>query len=190
MSDSVFESGGLATADAPASAGRPAAAQNAWPRWWGRIICWAPKAPSAAWWRTAGRPFHHPVGAARHRQDHHRAAALHRLQAAFRAIVGGVLRRRRPEEDLRGGARTPQDGAGHAALHRRDPPLQPQPAGFVPAGDGGRHRGAGRRHHGESLLRTERRAAVARPGAGAAAAGRCGAGNAAAARRGAITAKS
>ena len=78
--------------------------------------------------------------------------------------------------------------AGHAALHRRDPPLQPQPAGLFPAGGGGRHHRAGRRHHRESVLRAERRAAVARPGAGAAPAGRCRAGNLAPARRSPLSA--
>ena len=66
-----------------------------------------------------------------------------------------------------------QSGAGHAAVRRRDPPLQPRPAGRLPAGGRERHRGAGGGDDGEPLLRAERRAAVALPGAGAAAAGRC-----------------
>ena len=44
------------------------------------------------------------------------------------------------QESLRGGARDGADRAGHAALRRRDPPLQPRPAGLLSAGDGGRHR--------------------------------------------------
>ena len=68
----------------------------------------------------------------------------------FEQIVRGVLRRRRPEEGVRGGARAARDGAGHAAVRRRGAPLQPRAAGQLPAGDGGRHRGAGRRHHRES----------------------------------------
>ena len=54
-------------------------------------------------------------------------------------------------------------GQGHPALRRRDPPLQPGAARRLPARDGGRHGDARRRHHGEPLLRAQRRAPVARP---------------------------
>ncbi len=43
-------------------------------------------------------------------------------------------------------------GAGHAAVRRRGPSLQPGAAGLVPAGDGRRHHRAGRRHHGKSVV--------------------------------------
>ena len=89
-----------------------------------------------------------------------------RDRAAFRADLGDLLRRRRPEEGVRRGARAPRDRAGHAAVRRRDPPLQPRAAGLLPAGDGGRHRRAGRRHHRKPVVRAERRAAVARARAG------------------------
>ncbi len=89
------------------------------------------------------------------------------------------------QEGVRGGRAAPaQAGAGHAAVRRRDPPLQPRPAGRLPARRRGRHRHPGRRHHREPLLRTERRAAVALPGAGAAPAGRRRAGKPAGPRRG------
>ena len=50
-----------------------------------------------------------------------------------------------------------------AALRRRDPSLQPRPAGQLPAGHGGRHRRPGRRDDREPVLRTQRGASVARP---------------------------
>ena len=92
---------------------------------------------------------------------------------AFRADFRDLLRRRRPEEGVRGGARAARDRAGHAAVRRRDPPLQPRAAGLLPAGDGGRHHRAGRRHHREPVVRAQRAAAVARARAGVQAA-RCG----------------
>ena len=75
------------------------------------------------------------------------------------------------------------DRQGHAALRRRDPPLQPRPAGSLPAGDGGRHRHPGRRDDRKPVLRAERGASVARPRAGLPAARRGGARAAAGAGR-------
>ncbi len=134
---------------------------------------------------ATGRPHSIvPVGSARHRQDHHRAAALDSVQAAFRAIVGGVLRRRRPQEDFRAAARQRRKmGQGHAALHRRDPPLQPQPAGFLPARGGGRHRRPRWGYDRKPLLRAQRRAPLPRPGPRPAPARRRGAGGTAQAGR-------
>ena len=103
---------------------------------------------------------------------------------AFRAAVGGVLRRRRPAPHLRGRAPAPPRRQGHAAVRRRDPSLQPRPAGRLPALRRGRHGDPGRRHDREPVVRAQRRAAVALPGAGAAAARRCRARPAAGARRG------
>ena len=124
------------------------------------------------------------LGAARHRQDDCGAASRQgdrpRLPADFRH----PFRRRGAEEDLRGGARPARDGAGDAALRRRDPPLQPRAAGFLPARHGGRDGDAGRRHHREPVLRAERRASFPRPRARLQAARRGGAGEAARARRG------
>ena len=71
------------------------------------------------------------LGTARHRQDHGGAAAGGCDRAAFRADFRGVLRRRRPEEGVRGGARAARDRAGHAAVRRRGASLQPRAAGFV-----------------------------------------------------------
>ncbi len=59
------------------------------------------------------------------------------------------------------------DRPRHAAVHRRDPPLQPRPAGRLPALRRGRHGRSGRRHHREPVLRAEPAAAFAVPRAGA-----------------------
>ena len=107
-----------------------------------------------------------------------------RDRAAFRADLGDLHRRRRPQEGVRRGARAPRDRAGHAAVRRRDPSLQPRAAGLLPAGDGGRHHRAGRRHHRESVVRAERAAAVARARAGVQVARCRGGREAAGARRG------
>ena len=56
-----------------------------------------------------------PVGAAGHRQDQHRAAARRRGRPALRRHLRGLLRRRRPQEDLRRGAR-PRRKAGQQTL--------------------------------------------------------------------------
>ena len=55
-----------------------------------------------------------------------------------------------------------QDRPADPAVRGRDPPLQPRPAGRLPALCRGRHRGAGRRDHRKSELRAERRLAVSR----------------------------
>ena len=52
-------------------------------------------------------------------------------RTAFRADFRDVLRRRGPEEGVRGGARPARDGAGDAAVRRRGAPLQSRAAGFV-----------------------------------------------------------
>ena len=125
------------------------------------------------------------LGPARHRQDHGRAAAgatrptLHFEQIS--AIFSGVADLKKVFEAARAPAR---DRAGHAAVRRRDPSLQPRPAGQLPAGDGGRHGHAGRRHHREPVLRAQRGAAVARARAGVPVARRGGDREAAGARRG------
>ncbi len=94
-------------------------------------------------------------------------------ELAVRADFCGVLRCCRSEESVRSRARPPRDGQGHAAVRRRGASLQQGAAGFFLAGDGRRHRGAGRRHHREPILRTQRRFAVARARAGVPVAG-CG----------------
>ena len=109
---------------------------------------------------------HDPVGSAGHRQDHGGAAAGGRDQARLRAALGDLLGRAGPAQGLRPRQEPARDRQGHAALHRRDPPLQPRAAGQLPAAHGGRHHHAGRCHHREPLLRAQRRAAVARAGAG------------------------
>ena len=106
------------------------------------------------------------LGSARHRQDHGGATVGAGDRPAFRADLGDLYRRRRPQESVRGSAPPPRVGAWHAAVCGRDPPLQPCPARQLPAGDGRRHHRAGRRHHREPVVRIERAAAVARARAG------------------------
>jgi putative ATPase len=71
------------------------------------------------------------LGAARHRQDHRRAAAGgRRSELQFEqisAIFSGVADLKKVFEAARAAA---MDGQGHAAVRRRDPSLQPRPAGF------------------------------------------------------------
>ena len=106
------------------------------------------------------------LGPARHRQDHGGAALGAGDRSFLRADLRHLHRRRRLEEGVRGSAPAPRTGAGHAAVRRRDPPLQPRPAGQFPPGDGERHHRFGRRHHREPFVRIERAAAVARARAG------------------------
>ncbi len=165
MSD-LFEAGGLED-DAP----RPLADRcvpRRLPKWWGRIICSAESGPIGR--MVAAKRAHSIILWGPPGTGKTTIARLlsPRVQSAFRAIVGGVFRRRRSQENIRCRARAPQDGAGHAALRRRNPSLQPQPAGFISARGGRRNRGAGRRDHGKSVFRTEWRIAFAHAGAGAA----------------------
>ncbi len=167
----------------PPPAGRPAAAQAPRRR--------AGPGPSARR-RRADRAhgggeaagLDHPVGPAGQRQDDHRAPAGRGDRPRLRAALGRVFRRRRPAQGVRAGARPARGGRGHASLRRRDPPLQPRPAGRVPALCRGRHGDPGRRDHREPVLRAQRRPAVALPGLRAAPPRRRGAGGAAEARRG------
>ena len=57
-------------------------------------------------------------------------------------------------------------GKGTLLVRRRGASVQPRAAGFVSARDGRRHRGAGRGDHRKSLVRTQRRSAVAGARAG------------------------
>ena len=97
------------------------------------------------------------------------------------AVFSGVADLRKVFEAAR---KRRDDGQRHAAVRRRDPPLQPRPAGRLPALRRGRHGHAGRRHDREPVVRAERRAAVALPGVGAEPARRRRAGTAAGPRRG------
>ena len=96
------------------------------------------------------------------------------------AIHSGVAELKKIFEAAR--ARRAQ-GQGTLAVRRRDPPLQPRPAGFLPAGDGGRRRHADRRDHREPVVRAQRRASVPCARAGVPGADRGGARGVAAARR-------
>ena len=113
--------------------------------------------------RSGAAAEHDPVGPARYRQDHRGAPAGGRDQPRVRAAFGHLLGRTGPAQGLRPRQEPARDRQGHAAVHRRDPPLQPRAAGQFPAARGGRHDHAGRRHHREPLLRAQRRPAVARP---------------------------
>ena len=112
-----------------------------------------------------------------------------RHRPRLRAAVGGVFRGRRSAQGVRGGQEAPRGGPGHAAVRRRDPPLQPRAAGRVSALCRGRHGDPGRRHDREPVFRAERGAAVAGAGLRAAPARRRGARNPARARRGASRAR-
>ena len=54
----------------------------------------------------------------------------------------------------------PADRPADAPLRRRDPPLQPRPAGRLPAVRRARRHRAGRRHHREPVVRAQRGAAA------------------------------
>jgi hypothetical protein len=105
------------------------------------------------------------LGAAWDRQDDRRPAARarHRICASRRvsAIFTGVADLKKVFEEA---SQRRATGQGHAAVRGRDPSLQPHAAGLVSAGDGGRHDHADRRDDGESFVRAERGAAVARAG--------------------------
>ncbi len=77
---------------------------------------------------------------------------------ALRAALGGLLRRRRSAQGVRGRARAPADGRGTLLfvdeIHRFN---RAQQDGFLPYVEDGTVR-AGGRHHRESLLRAQRRA--------------------------------
>ena len=149
---------------APCAAGRPAAARVA--RRGGRAgASDRPGRRDRADGRGGQAQLDDPVGAARNRQDQHCPAAGRRGRTALRRHVGGVLRRRRPQEDLRRGEGRGESRAAHPAVRGRDPPLQPLPAGRLPALCRGRHDHAGRRDDRKPQLRAQRRAAVALPGA-------------------------
>ena len=74
------------------------------------------------------------------------------------AIQSGVADLRKVFDAAKAQAR---GGARHAAVHRRDPPLQPLAAGCISAAYGGRHHRSRRRDHGEPVLRAELGAPVA-----------------------------
>ncbi len=135
--------------------------------------CPRPRGPDRRHAR-GGQPFvAHPLGAARHRQDHDRPPSCAGDRPRLRADLGDLHRRAGAEEGLRSGQAAPPAGQGDASVRRRDPPFQQGPAGRLPAAYGRRHHPARRRHYREPEFRTERRASVARPGhrAGAALAG-------------------
>ena len=106
------------------------------------------------------------LGPAGLRQDDGGAADRQAGQGRVRPGLGDPFRRRRAEEDLRDGAGAPRRRPRDAAVRRRDPSLQPRPAGFVSARDGGRLDHADRRDDREPVVRAQRGAAVARARAG------------------------
>ena len=88
------------------------------------------------------------------------------------APLRAVLRRHLGDQgdqggDGRGGARPPDARPANPPLRRRDPPLQPRPAGRVPALRRARRHRAGRRDDREPVVRAQRGAALALPGGGA-----------------------
>ena len=137
---------------------------RAWRRWWGRTISRARRADRP---HGGGGPalLDDPLGSAGLRQDDDRAPVGASQQNGLRAAVGRVLGRGRFAAKCSKPPREPaRDGRGHAPLHRRDPPLQPRPAGRLPALCRERHGDARGRHHGEPLLRAQCGTALALPG--------------------------
>ena len=130
----------------------------------GRTPWSAPGAPAARAGRAGRAALADPLGAARLRQDDARAPARrapgHGASRPSPPCSPGVKEcARRSSRARASGARRP----AHGALHRRDPPLQPRPAGRAAAARRGGHRDADRRHHREPLLRGDRAAALALP---------------------------
>ena len=126
-----------------------------------------------------------PVGPAGLRQDDHRPAA------GAKPSISNSCRSRRCSPASPTCARSSprrgvaaRGGQGHAAVHRRDPPLQPLAAGWLPALCRERHGHPDRRHDREPVVRAERRVAVAHAGARAPPPRRGRPGDAAGARRG------
>ena len=81
---------------------------------------------------------------------------------AISAVFSGVADLKKIFAEARTAA---QARAADPAVRGRDPPLQPRPAGRLPALRRGRHRDAGRRDDREPELRDQCGAAVALPGA-------------------------
>ena len=161
----------------PDAAGRPAAAARRSTRCSARTICSAPTGRSAACWRRASSRsliLWGPPGCGKTTIARLLAEAVGLHFVPLSAVFSGVADLRRIFEAARQRRKRRQ---GHPAVRRRDPPLQPRPAGRLPALCRGRHGHPGRRHHREPVVRAERRAAVALPGAGAAPARRCRAGD-------------
>ncbi len=127
-----------------------------------------PERPDRAYGGAPAIVLDGPLGAARLRQDDDRSAPGRGHRSSFRSIIGGVFRGRRIAQGVRRGKKAARDRPWDFALRRRDPPLQPGPAGRVSAGCRGRHRGPGRGDDRKSVLRADRRLAVARPGVRAA----------------------
>ena len=105
-----------------------------------------------------------PVGTAGLGQDHAGLADGARGRRALRGVLGRALRRQGdPRGRRRGGRRASPPAAEDHPVRRRDPSLQPRPAGRLPAPRREGHDRADRRHHRESVVRGELRAAVPLP---------------------------
>ena len=65
------------------------------------------------------------LGTAGHRQDHRGAAARRGHRSSFRAALGHPFRRLGFAQGVRRRQSAPRGGPRHAAVRRRDPPLQP-----------------------------------------------------------------
>ena len=115
--------------------------------------------------RARPAAVHHPLGTARHRQDHPRADHRRYDARAFRRVQRRAGRHQgNPRGDGRRRTPAPRDRPAHDRVHRRDPPLQQGPAGRVSAPRRGRRHRPGRRDDRESLVRDQRGAAVALEG--------------------------
>ena len=96
------------------------------------------------------------------RQDDARAAHRELHRSRVRPVLRGHRRRAARARDHRGGGGAARDErARHHSLRRRDPPPQPRAAGCVSPARRARHHHAHRRDDRESVVRDQRRAAVA-----------------------------
>ena len=132
-----------------------------------------PGPPAGCGWsdRPHGRlgPAHidGAVGSAGLRQNDDRAPPRKSHGLGVRAAFRSVLGRSRFAARSSSRPRAAGGRSRHAAVHRRDPPLQSRPAGRFSALCRGRHGHSGRRYHRKSVIRAEPAAALALPRAGA-----------------------
>ena len=124
---------------------------------------------AAARHRARRAAVDHPLGTARHRQDHPGAGHRRADAGALRAVQRRA-RRHQGDQGGHGGGRGPPPPHRPAddRLRGRDPSLQQGAAGRVPAPGRSRRHRPHRRHHREPVVRGQRGAAVAVEGVRAA----------------------
>ena len=160
---------GATTGRSPTGCGRAR-----WRSWSGRSQLLRPEAPLARMLergRLASLVLWGPPGCGKTTLARLLATAVGEPLMALSAVMAGVADLRK---SVRGGAQAARARAAADPVHRRDPPLQPHPAGRPPARGRGRDGDADRGHHREPVLRADRGPGLALPRAGAGAAVRGG----------------